>query len=194
MAWDKGFNFRNSAGFVIDGANETYVLATDMYPTVRNGVTFGWINGTVDDRDRTTGTDRRLAGVNFSVLANFRIDLPSAGTYNLELAQGDVFSPIPNMRLQIYDDTSLLYENPAQAIAINTFLDTTNTARSGASWPASHAVTPFAFATTTLIVRIERVLPGGTNGEIAHLFVSQAAAGGVSIPVMLHHLRQQGIV
>jgi hypothetical protein len=95
LSWDKGFNFRQTSGFVTDGANETYVLSGDSYPATRNGVTFGWEDAPSGDRDRNSGIDRRLAGMNFVSSAagasayRFRVDLPAAGDYAVRLAIGD---------------------------------------------------------------------------------------------------------
>src|SRR3990167_6684343 len=90
MAWDKGFDFRNTSAYVTDPADHTYVLHTETYPTTRNGVTFGWSAGTIDSRDRDSGIDARLAGINFgAATGTFRVDLPATGDYDVRIASGD---------------------------------------------------------------------------------------------------------
>jgi hypothetical protein len=89
-------NFRSTSGYVTDGAGQTYVLATDTYPTTRGGVTFGWETpGPTGHANRSTSLDVRLAGIGYRVNSSggaagiFRVALPATGTYNLRLAMGD---------------------------------------------------------------------------------------------------------
>src|SRR5262245_51825396 len=102
MAWVKGLNFRNSAGFVTDAADDTYVIETspgsgngEAYPVTRNGVTFGYTtaNSNVQVRDRNSGNNAKLAGMHFpageSPVNKVRVDLTAAGQYNVRLAMGD---------------------------------------------------------------------------------------------------------
>ena len=93
QTWQQGFDFRNTANFVKDPPGATYVLSTTAYPTTVNAVGFGWTNPSlVEARDRSTGVDPRLAGINYAVNGSqvtFYVDLPAAGTYNLALAMGD---------------------------------------------------------------------------------------------------------
>src|SRR5271165_2886814 len=92
-AWQQGFDFRNTKGFVTDPSGDTYVLPSTLYPTSFNGTTYGWVKTTpVQGRDRNASLDPRLAGINFVTNGSpgtFYVDLPSAGTYNLSLAMGD---------------------------------------------------------------------------------------------------------
>src|SRR5215813_6529220 len=105
--FDFGINFRASAGFVADGANETYCLA-ENYPTARGGAMFGWTSGAPSARDRTTSADRRLAGMNFvsGSQGTFRIDLPAPGTYDVRLAIGETDNP-QHAAIEVYDNTTL---------------------------------------------------------------------------------------
>ena len=66
-AWAIGFDFRASSNYVTDPAGDTYVLPSTAYPTTFNGVNFGWTNvSLVQARNRSTGVDPRLAGMNFA--------------------------------------------------------------------------------------------------------------------------------
>jgi len=112
MAWDKGFNFRGTSGYVTDGANETYVLLGDAYPVTRNGVTFGWLSApSSGDRDSTI--DRRLAGINYTAndgasQRDFQIDLPAAGDYIISLALGDHGFTQTYQYWRLLDNTTVL--------------------------------------------------------------------------------------
>src|SRR6202011_4334377 len=86
----QGFSFRKTAGFVADHTGVTYVLCSDTYPTVRNGVTFGWESGNPQCIDDSASIDARLAGIAYtqgSVPMIFRADVP-AGQYDAMLAMG----------------------------------------------------------------------------------------------------------
>jgi len=67
--WQQGFDFRNTASFVMDPSGDTDVLSTTAYPTTVDGVTFGWMKTSpVQARDRNANLDPRLAGINFQSL------------------------------------------------------------------------------------------------------------------------------
>src|SRR5690349_3422013 len=93
-AFSAGLNCRATSGFVTDAAPDTYCLATDAYPVTRGGITFGYDSLTnIDARDRNSGVDPQLAGLNFIVNSGasvtLRLDLPSTGNYSIRLAMGD---------------------------------------------------------------------------------------------------------
>jgi hypothetical protein len=177
MAWDKGFNFRGTSGFVTDGTDETYVLAADTYPTTRNGVTFGEQNrdAAYFQDDRALG-DRRLAGIYGAVDtgAEFRVDLPSTGNYDLRLAFGDALSG-GEQRWRIYDNASILDSVGPVTQPFSEFVDASGTLRTAAAWPGSNVSVPYAFASTTLIVQL-RPMDAADYTNLAHLFVSALAA------------------
>jgi len=181
----KGFNFRNTPGFVTDPANTTYVSA-DAYPTTRNGVTFGWLpSQPPGPADRSNGVDARLAGINYTngpANSVFQVDLPATGQYRINLAIGDASFAASGQGAKIYDGSVAggnlrLTVGPA-ATATGQFLDAAGTAYSAANWPASNTAATLTFSTSTLLF----VLPwadAGFNGSnlvrVAHLFVSQAS-------------------
>jgi hypothetical protein len=190
VPFDIGINFRSTSGYVADGANETYCLA-DIYPVTRGGVTFGWvITGAVDSRDRDSGNDRRLAGINFTTnnADYFRLDLPAAGTYDVHLAMGDAtFSGA--VSYDVKDTTTLLFSTTGSTSAGNKFKDATDTEYSNAAWPGSEAASTQTFATTQL--RVQHT-GGGVNDVIAHLRVA-AAGGGISPIGKLLELPNQAV-
>ena len=181
MAWDKGFNFRATSGFVTDGSNETYVLE-EMYPTTRNGVTFGW-NAGLQTRDRNSSLDRRLAGSHFTNNTGtqrvFRVDLPSAQDYVISLALGDAQYAQAYLYWQLLDNTnSLAIIDDTDGTAGSHFDDATGVDRTAAAWPADNLTITKTFATTTLNCKIGSPSAQAGASTLAHLFVSQAAGGG----------------
>jgi hypothetical protein len=185
-ATDIGINFRATSGYVTDGTDETYCRADDAYPTTRGGWTFGWeaIPAITNDRDRTTITDRRLAGVNFSgsttfTDARFRVDLPSAGNYDIHAAFGDDQAQ-PDSYFRFLDTTTVLFTS-SERLAINfaQFVDATDTLHtSPANWVANESLRNEDFATTIFRCDIANAPSGGAaNTMVAHLRLVQQSAG-----------------
>lgn len=187
-AWDKGFNFRTTSGYVTDGANTTYVLEGDAYPTVRNGVTFGWsYSACLTDfggggRDRDNVIDARLAGMNF--IANrderctFKVDLPAAGNYIITLGYGDAGGNTKNNYIVIKDSgTTVLTLSGVATAATPTFGDAVGNTYNAATWPGSQTTATETFATTTFDLMIgSGATPDGTDASITHLFISQVGS------------------
>jgi hypothetical protein len=176
-ASDIGFNFRETSGFVTDGADETYVTA-DSYPTTRAGWTFGWESPGIDMRDRDSGVDRRLAGANFTSGGDdFRVDLPATGDYDVRLAAGDTtFAVQPEFTVR--DDTTT-FITISGSVSADNYLDAANTSRTEAAWPGSNVAVTQTFAST--ILRLRKVAAG--NGVyLTHLRVAEADTGEVVTP------------
>lgn len=172
MAWDKGFNFRGTSGYVSDGANETYVLA-EGYPTTRNSVTFGFTTGTgvVQGVDRSATNDRRLAGINYDNSSRiFQVDLPASGAYTVHLALGDQAGGGNAICAAAIQDTltPLTTVNFAANTA-NNFTDATGAVYTNVTWSGSETGVSLTFSTTTLNL----ALTSAGYWTIAHLFVSQ---------------------
>lgn len=175
MAWDKGLNFRATSGYVSDGADETYVLHSDAYPTTRNGVTFGWEVPGIESRDRNAGLDRRLAGINFDrAEANkgFRVDLPATGTYALRAAFGDAGgNNYYDFALQ--DDATVFKTFAATLLTAAAFSDATGAILTSTDWPGSNQAIDRTFASQ--VFRVTEVADHVSN-VIAHLFLSQVSS------------------
>src|ERR1019366_3923401 len=94
MAFDYGFDFRQTSGYVSDPANCSPSLG-EAYPhTYANGATAGWSSGAPDGtRDRNNLLDARLAGMNFlsSTTKYFQVDITGTGVA-VHLAIGDATS------------------------------------------------------------------------------------------------------
>lgn len=183
MSWDKGFNFRGSSGYVTDGANETYVLDTDAYPTVRNGVTFGWTVNPSGGRDRYAGGDERLAGICFgNGNGTFQVDLPAVGAYAISLGMTDTGSNQTASKIIVRDNgTALITVGPHDwTNAINcgptqNVYDATDTQFNGcAAWVSGQTPVTKVFGSTILQVTLEVAT---SNTTINHLFVSQIVTG-----------------
>lgn len=168
-----GINFRATAGFVTDGAGETYCTG-DAYPVTRGGWTFGWEDAGVQTRDRNSTVDPRLAGMNFQATSGkrFRIDLPAAGSYNVRVAAGDASSNNASA-FDIKDNATVLFSTTGTILGGH-FKDATNVDRTTAAWPGSNVAQTVSFAST--IFRL--VTTTASDDTIAHVFVEQAAVGG----------------
>ena len=187
MAFPQGINFRASAGFVTDGANEDYCLSTTSYPTTSaQGNSIGWEDSIAGlDRDRNSGIDRRLAGICFVPFgggtARFRVDLPSSGNYNIRIAAGDAGSG-NHSRFQIKDTDSVVLDGSTDVfLGLEEFVDASLTTRtSAADWVTNNAAYSSAsFATTICRVAIINASSFGAS-VIAHFYI-ESAGGGIAL-------------
>lgn len=187
MAWDKGFNFRGTVGYVADGANETYIVG-DSYPTTRNTVTFGWIGGLGTFADRSAANDRRLAGINYNNATSvFQVDLIAAGAFTVHLGLGDqAGGGNAGCAVVVKDSGSTLATVNFNANVGNVFTDATGAVLNNTTWPAGEVGAALTFATTTLTLTFTS--PG--YWTMAHLFVSQ---GGVAPPTVTYPQLERGI-
>jgi hypothetical protein len=175
VAWDKGFNFRFSFDFVTDPADHTYVVS-NTYPVTRNAVTFGFEQPPSAGRDRNSGVDARLAGINYRAAptqADFRVDLPAAGQYLIRLAMGDQANP-QTVYWQFLDTTTVLATYGELTTTGGAyFYDASGVERiTVADWVSNNASQTYTFATTILRLRIG-FTSGVNNSAVATLFVSQ---------------------
>jgi len=176
--FDCGINFRATSGYVTDGANETYCEASDTYPTTRGGCTFGWDNSTgVSELNRNSGVDRRLAGINYLSKTNlsrtFRLDLPSAGTYEIHLAIGDM-NAATNCGCVVRDGaTTNIITLTGDTSGSAKFKDATNTEYSHTNWPSSESGSTHSLSNDFIIWRVSGAASGNSvsNVKIAHLRV-----------------------
>ena len=178
MAWDKGFNFRESDSYVTDGANQTYVRYFDAYPTTRNGVTFGWVSAPSDEDQNASG-DVRLAGINYSQnngeVLTFQVDLPAAGSYIITLANGHFSSNVANNKVEFLDNTTSLATVSTVLIVADNYVDASGVSRSEANWPSQNVSITKTFSSTTFNMKIGNSVLGGYTC-VNHLFLSQAAS------------------
>jgi hypothetical protein len=182
-SWRVGFNFRATSGYVTDGADEIYVLgennSTTRSTTNGNSATFIWSGAGPQPRDRTTGNDRRLAGINFvngSTTETLTITLPQVGSYIVRLAIGDPADAGGHQYVQIRDNTTpLLTVDDATGPGANQFLDATVVVRTAAAWPSANVSTTIIFATTSCKVVVGSVSISDIT-RLAHLYLEYIPA------------------
>lgn len=195
MSWAnwKGFNFRETLGHVTDGTNEQAVtLAAHAYPQTTtiggDSVTWGWEDIAGNTRDRDAGVDRRLAGVHFLSAGNpdirFRIDLPSAGIYEIRIAQGDATNGNAQ-RFEVRDGTTVRINGAAEVgTAAGQFIDAKLAVRAtAAAWASNQRSSAETFATT--IFRLVLRAPSGGSSTIAHIAIRKLDEAVVSQPSIL---------
>lgn len=200
MAWTnrKGFNFRDTAGYVTDGTNEEDVsvakgggTASYPYSETIDGDTFnvGWVSGMGNFRDRNASNDRRLAGVNFATNGTdsdanraFIIVVPSAGYYEISLALGD--DSADDQYWKIFDDATLIETFGPVATGANQWCDANGTLHtSSANWAANNT-TRLYYLTTSLKIRIGHGATGVAT-RLAHLAIRKVDPPKVPKPDFL---------
>src|SRR5262245_1065956 len=181
MSWSKGFNFRNTAGWVSDGADDTYVLGGSGYPTTRNGVTFGYPDD-AESRNFGPASVPELSGTNFCLVfpTILRIDLPAAGDYILRGAFGSYYGAISDAYIEIRDDAA-----PLMTIDHSTGFST-----GGTRWRDINDVLHDDAATSwletetrvfhfdSMICRVVLGAAPSRNGIVSHFSLEQVVSGG----------------
>jgi hypothetical protein len=174
--FDFAINFRASANFVSDPANTTYCLA-ETYPVTRLGVAFGWISGSRDSRNRSTGVNPALAGFNFvSGQGDFKIgntagqsgSIP-AGTYEIRLALGETDNP-QRAAVQVFDGSTLRFSLSDSGVSASQFMDAMGTMRSTSSWPSTNSPRTIVISSGVLILRVG-MAGSGSNYPITHVYL-----------------------
>lgn len=187
--WAVAINFRDSSGYATNAADETYCLGEgDTYPTVRNSMTFGWVSINGDaGRDRDNTLDRRLAGMNQQsnaggTQAEFKIDLPSSGECDITLAIGDGTSDQAYQRVDVYDDTNLLFSvvDAGGTLAAH-FDDANGTAFAAAAWPAGNVPRTVTFSTTICILKLGATSAQSNASTIAHIRIEHAGGANTTL-------------
>lgn len=184
-----GINFRATAGYVTDGAGETYSLG-EAYPTTRGGQTFGFSsNKTADARDRSNSIDRRLAGTvgqaNASGTADFTWDLPNGpGNYDFRIALGD--AGFGQNHKCIIKDTSTVLGTIEADTTTGQYLDAQGTVWFSGTWAGGNVSIPLTFATGQLVLTIGGDTSGTLSTTLAHVsLVSTAVPSDLSGNVTL---------
>ncbi len=184
MAYPQGIAFRGTAGYVTDAANYDPELPngtnSETYPrTSAQGNTVGWETdgSSYNSTNRNDTNDPRIAGFGHAgtVTAEFRLDLPSTGDYNIGIAMGDAAYGCP-VACDLYDSASSLGSlTTGTTSAAQRFKDATDTEYTQITWPTSQTLATKTFSTN--ICRF-RVLGDASITRIASLYVESAAVGG----------------
>jgi len=192
MAFDMGFNFRATSGFVTDQNFAVPVLG-EAYPNTYTNVNGDSINAGWDDltsgvQNLTNTNDARIAGNNWHNNTGashfFQVDLssgsaPGAGTYTVDLAVGDsVTTRIADFQLK--DNTTVLIDGTNGAAgfttAANHYIDATLVdVNATTSWTGATASKTFATTTVKFFVSSDNA---GNATMMAHFRLTLAAAGG----------------
>ena len=188
MSFPQGINFRATAGYVTDGANEHGEIATTAnYPTTSaQGNNVGWETAPSGTRDRDNAIDVRLAGIHYgdnATLRDYRIDLSGTGSWVSRLASGDATSTQVN-KVELFDTSSSLGVLCDQAVTGGNFADATDVELSAANWPGTNASVTDTFTTTICRFRLGGQ-SGGGNWVFAHVYIESAGGGGSAAAALL---------
>jgi len=192
MSFDLGINFRATAVFVTDGANQTYIQQ-ESFPVTRAGITVSLQSGTLGDytRNRQAGYDPRLAGLHFAANTGtaqltYRFTLPATGDYDIYSAHGD--SDNPQVQYIQFLDNGTLLATPfaGTATATNQFGDAMGTVHaSHTAWIANNAPRRLTFSTTNFDIRFGSSTAGSSNSILNHVRIVQVASATPSGPNIL---------
>ena len=106
----KGFNFRQTLGYVTDGAGDIFVDPTDVYGSSPG---YGWDASLGSNaRNRSTANGPRIAGIHFTSAARyFRFDLPRGpGKYRIKAGFFDPGGSSNKVNWDIQDGTTTIQE------------------------------------------------------------------------------------
>ena len=163
----------------MDPPNYNYVLPGTTYPTIVNGVSFGWTTpDLVQGGDRSTSVDPRLAGINSAQNgspATFYLDLPSPGAYNVSLAMGDDgFAQCGTQcEVELFDGSTPIATVSGGPTNQGYFYDAAGNNWSDAAWPTSNVSQQVTVAGTRLTVVVGTNNATGDMTPIASLGVVQ---------------------
>lgn len=202
-----GFNFRSSAGSITDGAGETYVDTSSTYPTTRAGYTFGWVSssGSLAGRTRNTSLDRRLVGQNQTNNSSgsllFATD-SGMGTFDVTLALGDasfgssIFAEIVEINNSQVVQSILSTVVSGASNSSSEWYDASGANRTSATdWVNNNLSVQVTVSTgNSLGIRIgDPAASSSGQSKISHFSYASSGGGGIAIPVIMAHLRNQGI-
>lgn len=196
MSWTTfGFNFRATSGYVTDGPDEVYV-AGDVYPTTRstsngNSATFGWLTAPDGSRDRDSGIDRRLAGINFANnVVDFQIDLPSSGEHEIVVAAGDTGGNNDGDYVLLDNATTIASFDEVGGIN-GWFADAMGTSHAEDDWPSNQVPRTHTFTSTTFVYRLNHD-GDRANTVVAHVALTSTGSTGINpaVAAYYNHLLQ----
>jgi hypothetical protein len=177
-----GINFRETAGFVTDGANEIAAAGNYRYGSrpLPGGLGIGHTGVPYGPRNRDSGTDRRLAGAwndadGGTAVRHIRIDVPEPGVYELRGAFGDRFNSGTMTAAIVDSDRTTVLHTVADGVSFagGQFFDITGTLRTSvADWVDNQGSTFVAVSGPCLYVRFGTNV-SQVNSAINHLWLRQ---------------------
>lgn len=184
-----GYNFRATSGFVTD-PSDTIGWEAELYPTAKNmttsglSVTAGWDFHAGGHRDRNSGVDARLAGIDSLSLGGgsvmiFRVDLPVSGAWDIRLAAGDAnFQQRAFFDIVDSDTTTVLYaQADADTVAPEEYFDAQGVLRTtAADWVSNNSPRTVTFAGTAAYLHLKA--PPAGSSAFAHLSFYKDTGGG----------------
>ena len=188
MSFPQGINFRATAGYVTDGANEHGEIATTAnYPTTSTqGNNVGWEAAPSGTRDRNNLLDVRLAGIHYGfndTPIDYRIDLSGTGSWISRIAAGDGTNPSQE-KVELFDTSSSLGVLCDQSVAIASFADALDVEYTAVNWPGSNSPATDTFTTTICRFRLGGNASGGVV-TIAHVYVEAVGGGSASAALLV---------
>jgi hypothetical protein len=195
MAFDIGFNFRGTFGYVDDNTGTTNnYFANDQvfYPTTYGTTNAGWVanyGAALTGIDRNSALDPRLAGevflYNETPGATWRIDLPNTGQYLVQLAFGDSANgSASGSKLEIQDSgTGLIVLGPEAQTAGEWFDAQNNLWTSAAAWVANEVTVAVNYVTSTLFA-MTLYTAVGDYANLSHLHVTEVSSVLSRLPLL----------
>lgn len=186
MSLNLYINFRSSAAYVTDGANQTYCAddgaSNYTYPQTRGGSTFGFTGSTVgiQFRDRNNAIDVRLAGIVFCTSPaqlTFQWDLDAANAKNVHYGGGDPSGGQATYAALKDNATTFTTVNDS-SIAGGSVVDAAGVEYTDANWPASETAVARTFGSTTFNMVMGSGLSDGRNNMVQTLGAVDAGGGG----------------
>ena len=184
--WTHGFDFRATSNYVTDPSGDMPVLASTLFPTTTNGVTYGWASvAPISSRNRNSAVDPRLAGINYTnngTPGSFYVNLPAPGTYNLSLAMGDAGYEQcwVQCQIQFLDGSTILATLTEGVTNLGFFYDAQGHNWYETQWPNSNVSRQVTLAGSRLTVVVGTSHTTGDFTPIAFLGVAQASGGSPS--------------
>lgn len=185
MAFDMGFDFRGTAGYVTDPSYAVPVLV-EVYPhTYTNvdgkSINAGWNPG-ANMADRVNTNDPRIAGINYgdATTRTFVIDLssgsaPGAGTYTIDMAIGDAGGS-NTCEVTVKDNATALITLADTVVAAGHYIDATLTdVTASTTWTGTTVSKTFASTTCNVVTNPSATAKFTT---LAHFRLTLQAAGG----------------
>jgi hypothetical protein len=172
---------------------------SDSYSTTRNGLTFGWVSGAGQGRDRSASVDVRIAGTNFASSGVWDFLLPEgAGTYNIRIGFGDATQDYTDIECEIADyngttETSLFTLGPlslTHGIDLD-MADAEGTVMSNEDWPSSNVTVQHTFSGDRLRLNLG---DGVGDHPIAYIALEHVTASRLAPDAILTQTNLTGVL